>query len=103
VVAAAAGRLQTKGDVNVLTRIGGEAGLDPHTLQAFRETREGDSALVGSEERMRGFGVRSVPNLLFGGRVLVPGTVNVATYVHALDQALFPAADDEAKEEPTLH
>ena len=46
--------------------------------------------LAGSEERLRGFGVRTVPNLLFGGRVLVPGTVNVATYVHALDQALFP-------------
>ena len=27
-------------------------------------------ALVGSEERLRGFGVRTVPNLLFGGRVL---------------------------------
>jgi predicted DsbA family dithiol-disulfide isomerase len=91
------------GDVNVLTRIGGEAGLDPQTLLAFRETREGDSALIGSEDRMRGFGVRTVPNLLFGGRVLVPGTVNVATYVHALDQALFPAADEEAKEQPTLH
>jgi len=43
-----------------------------------------------------------VPNLLFGGRVLVPGTVNVATYVHALDQALFPAGDEDAKETPTL-
>jgi predicted DsbA family dithiol-disulfide isomerase len=90
------------GDVNVLTRIGGEAGLDPQTLLAFRETREGDSALIGSEERMRGFGVRTVPNLLFGGRVLVPGTVNVATYVHALDQALFPAPDAEEAERPTL-
>ncbi len=50
------------------------------------------------------FGVRTVPNLLFGGRVLVPGTVNVATYVHALDQALFPSAnEDEAQQQPTLH
>jgi predicted DsbA family dithiol-disulfide isomerase len=93
------------GDVNVLTKIGGEAGLDPQTLKAFRETREGENAIAGSEERLRGFGVRTVPNLLFGGRVLVPGTVNVATYVHALDQALFPspAADADAKEQPTLH
>jgi predicted DsbA family dithiol-disulfide isomerase len=91
------------GDVNVLTRIGGEAGLGAQTLQTFRETRDGDTALVGSEERMRGFGVRSVPNLLFGGRVLVPGTVNVATYVHALDQALFPVVDEETQEQPTLH
>jgi predicted DsbA family dithiol-disulfide isomerase len=91
------------GDVNVLVQIGIEAGLDEKTLQTFRETRDGDNAVQGSEERMRGFGVRSVPNLLFGGRVLVPGTVNVATYVHALDQALFPVADEEVQEQPTLH
>jgi len=88
----------------VLIGIGREAGLAEKTLQTFQETREGDAALAGSEERLRGFGVRNVPNLLFGGRVLVPGTVNVATYVHALDQALFPTAgDEEAAEKPTLH
>jgi predicted DsbA family dithiol-disulfide isomerase len=91
------------GDVDVLVQIGVEAGVDEQTLRTFRETRDGDSVVQGSEQRMRGFGVRSVPNLLFGGRVLVPGTVNVATYVHALDQALFPVADEEAKEQPTLH
>src|SRR6187551_687681 len=96
------------GDVNVLEKIGTDAGLDEKTLKTFRETREGDSLLAGSEERLRGFGVRTVPNLLFGGRVLVPGTVNVATYVHALDQALFPSNDEpvsegEQKQTPTLH
>ncbi|HET9474682.1 MAG TPA: DsbA family oxidoreductase [Steroidobacteraceae bacterium] len=91
------------GEVTVLEDIGREAGLSQKTLEAFRETREGDAALVGSEERLRGFGVRNVPNLLFGGRVLVPGTVNVATYVHALDQALFPSSDEDAQETPTLH
>jgi len=91
------------GDVAVLEKIGAEAGLDEKTLKTFRETRDGDSLLAGSEERLRGFGVRTVPNLLFGGRVLVPGTVNVATYVHALDQALFPNGEDEAQQQPTLH
>src|SRR5688572_26157322 len=91
------------GDVAVLAQIGADAGLDEKTLQTFRNTREGDTVLAGSEERLRGFGVRSVPNLLFGGRVLVPGTVNVDTYVHALDQALFPADDEEDKQKPTLH
>jgi predicted DsbA family dithiol-disulfide isomerase len=96
------------GDPRVLERIGAEAGLDEGTLKSFRETRDGDSLLAGSEERLRGFGVRSVPNLLFGGRVLVPGTVNVATYVHALDQALFPSLEEPASEgekaqKPTLH
>ncbi|HET7810613.1 MAG TPA: DsbA family oxidoreductase [Steroidobacteraceae bacterium] len=91
------------GDVKVLAELGAQAGLSDKILQAFRETREGDTALIGSEERLRGFGVRTVPNLLFGGRVLVPGTVNVATYVHALDQALFPNDDEDSKEQPTLH
>jgi predicted DsbA family dithiol-disulfide isomerase len=91
------------GDVAVLAQIGTDAGLDEKTLKSFRDTREGETVLAGSEERLRGFGVRTVPNLLFGGRVLVPGTVNVDTYVHALDQALFPAADEEEKQKPTLH
>jgi predicted DsbA family dithiol-disulfide isomerase len=95
-------------DLAVLERIGAEAGLDERILKTFRETRDGESLLTGSEERLRGFGVRTVPNLLFGGRVLVPGTVNVATYVHALDQALFPSNDDpasngEPKQKPRLH
>ena len=90
------------GDVSVLEKIGAEAGLARKTLQSFRETRDGESMLTGSEDRLRGFGVRTVPNLLFGGRVLVPGTVNVATYVHALDQALFPTSDEEVREKPTL-
>jgi predicted DsbA family dithiol-disulfide isomerase len=91
------------GDVSVLAGLGAEAGMSERLLQTFRDTREGDAALLGSEERLRGFGVRTVPNLLFGGRVLVPGTVNVATYVHALDQALFPSNEDEAQQKPTLH
>jgi predicted DsbA family dithiol-disulfide isomerase len=90
-------------DVDVLVQIGAEAGLSEASLRSFRETRDGDAALAGSEERLRGFGVRTVPNLLFGGRVLVPGTVNVATYVHALDQALFPSPDEEDAQQPTLH
>jgi predicted DsbA family dithiol-disulfide isomerase len=90
-------------DTEVLAGIGADAGLSEKSLRTFRDTRDGDSAIAGSEERMRGFGVRTVPNLLFGGRVLVPGTVNVATYVHALDQALFPSPDDEEKQTPTVH
>src|SRR5688572_1317084 len=91
------------GDRVVLGQIGAEAGLSERTLRKFRDTRDGDNALAGSEDRLRGFGVRTVPNLLFGGRVLVPGTVNVATYVHALDQALFPVSEEEAQQQPTLH
>jgi predicted DsbA family dithiol-disulfide isomerase len=87
----------------VLADIGARVGVSAKTLQSFRESRAGDQALEGSEERLRGFGVRTVPNLLFGGRVLVPGTVNVATYVHALDQALFPSNEGDDQQKPTLH
>jgi predicted DsbA family dithiol-disulfide isomerase len=90
------------GDVAVLGEIGAHAGLGADTLRRFRESREGDESIVGSEERLRGFGVRTVPNLLFAGRVLVPGTVNVSTYVHALDQALFPT-EESAEAKPTMH
>jgi predicted DsbA family dithiol-disulfide isomerase len=34
--------------------------------------------------------VTATPNLLINGRILVPGPVDVSTYVQALDQALFP-------------
>jgi predicted DsbA family dithiol-disulfide isomerase len=34
--------------------------------------------------------VEGVPNLLLNSRVLVPGAADVATYIQALDQALFP-------------
>jgi predicted DsbA family dithiol-disulfide isomerase len=91
------------GDVAVLSELATDAGLSERALVAFRDTRDGEGVLAGSEERLRGFGVRTVPNLLFGGRVLVPGTVNVATYVHALDQALFPSEEAEEAQAPTLH
>jgi predicted DsbA family dithiol-disulfide isomerase len=91
------------GSSEVLADIASNAGVSDATLKKFRDTRAGDKALVGSEERLRGFGVRTVPNLLFGGRVLVPGTVNVDTYVHALDQALFPVNEEEVEQRPTLH
>src|ERR1041384_4247934 len=46
-------------DVGVLADLGANAGLSDKTLQAFRETREGETVLAGSEERLRGFGVRT--------------------------------------------
>src|SRR6185503_17916519 len=53
------------GDVDVLAGIGRDAGMSAATLQKFRDTRDADNVLTGSEERLRGFGVRTVPNLLF--------------------------------------
>jgi predicted DsbA family dithiol-disulfide isomerase len=90
------------GASEVLQRIAVECGLSEATQQAFAATREGERELTDSEERLRGFGVRAVPNLLLNRRVLVPGAVDVPTYVQALDQALFPSLDPQG-ERPTLH
>ncbi|MCB1623417.1 MAG: DsbA family oxidoreductase [Pseudomonadales bacterium] len=91
------------GNVDVLSSIGEDAGLSADLLRQFRDSDAGVDELIKAEERLRGFGVRGVPNLLFNGRVFVPGAVDVNTYILALDQALFPttearAADAEAAE-----
>jgi hypothetical protein len=86
----------------VLAGIGREAGLSEKTLQAFSETREGDAALVGSEERLRGFGVQCAQSAVRRAR---PGPWNGQRghHVHALDQALFPVSEEATQETPTLH
>ncbi|HPF28004.1 MAG TPA: DsbA family oxidoreductase [Steroidobacteraceae bacterium] len=81
------------GNKDVLSSIGADAGMSADTLRQFRESNAGSEDLVKAEERLRGFGVRGVPNLLFNGRVFVPGAVDVNTYILALDQALFPASE----------
>ena len=97
------------GDSETLRQIGAEAGMSVEVLQQFRDSDEGSSDLLKAEERLRGFGVRGVPNLLFNGRVFVPGAVDVNTYILALDQALFPAIETPTEGEqpvvakPTLH
>ena len=84
------------GRQDVLASIGAEAGMSPESLQQFRESDAGTLELEKAEQRLRGFGVRGVPNLLFNGRVFVPGAVDVDTYVLALDQALFPVREAAA-------
>jgi predicted DsbA family dithiol-disulfide isomerase len=93
--------LRDIGDRAVLAAIASDVGLSAQLVAEFESTREGEDALAESERRLRGFGVQVVPNLLFNGRVLVPGAVNVDTYVHALDQALFPEVDADSP--PRLH
>ncbi len=85
--------LRDIGSREVLVALTREVGLSSDLLAQFEATRDGIDALEQSEQRLRGFGVNVVPNLLFNGRVLVPGAVNVNTYVLALDQALFPESE----------
>jgi predicted DsbA family dithiol-disulfide isomerase len=77
-------------DRTVLGEIASDCRLAPVAHAAFANPHEGRGDVDAEERRMRGLGIAIVPNLLINGRVLVPGPADVATYLQALDQALFP-------------
>jgi predicted DsbA family dithiol-disulfide isomerase len=83
-------RGQDIGDHEVLTELGRSRGLAEATLAAFNDPKAGADQVDAEEKRLQGLGVMATPNLLINGRILVPGPADVATYVQALDQALFP-------------
>ncbi len=73
----------------VLVQLAGEAGVEESLRTAFTAGSSGREEVMAEERRLRGLGVDGVPNLLLNSRVLVPGAADVATYIEALDQALF--------------
>ncbi len=77
-------------DRAVLGEIAQDCRLNSDTCAAFQDRAAARGDVDAAERRMRGLGIAVVPNLLINGRVLVPGPADVSTYVHALDQALFP-------------
>jgi len=83
-------RGQDIGDHEVLMEVGRAGGLAAATLTAFNDPTAGAARVDAEEKRLHGLGVMATPNLLINGRILVPGPAEVATYVQALDQALFP-------------
>jgi predicted DsbA family dithiol-disulfide isomerase len=84
----------------VLVQLAAEAGVDESVRAAFTAGPKGRDEVLTEERRLRGLGVEGVPNLLLNSRVLVPGAADVATYIQALDQALF--TESAAQERPRL-
>jgi predicted DsbA family dithiol-disulfide isomerase len=91
------------GDHNVLEQLARERGLNDATLAAFNDPAAGGAQVDAEEKRLHGLGVNGTPNLLINGRILVPGPADVSTYVHALDQALFPGLTVSEDEKRLLH
>lgn len=89
------------GNAKVLASIGAEVGLSAPLLESFGTSTEGADEVIDDERRLTLLGVTSIPNLLFNGRVLVPGPADESAYVQAIDQALFPPPDPLRV--PTLH
>jgi predicted DsbA family dithiol-disulfide isomerase len=88
-------------DARVLADIGQAAGVSTATLSAFADASSERAAVDADERRLQALGVQNVPNLLLNGHVLVQGPADVATYVQALDAALFPG-QGLAPENPRL-
>jgi len=87
-------------DPLVLLKLATDAGVEPAVREQFTAGPGGRDEVLAEERRLRGLGVEAVPNLLLNSRVLVPGAADVATYIQALDQALFP--ENPAQERPRL-
>lgn len=91
------------GALDALLEIGRESGLSAGTLELLRSGSEGRGEVAADHERLHALGVVTTPNLLLNGSVLVTGPADVAVYVQALDQALFPAPEGAGQRAPTLH
>jgi predicted DsbA family dithiol-disulfide isomerase len=96
-------RGQDIGDHEVLSELGRARGLTAATLTAFADPSAGADQVDAEEKRLQGLGVMATPNLLINGRILVPGPAEVATYVQALDQALFPGLPASSEDRRLLH
>jgi len=77
-------------DREVLAQLAREAGLSEAAWSPFADSATGREEVLAEERRLRGLGVAAVPQLVFNGRVMVPGAADVSTYIQALDQAVFP-------------
>lgn len=77
-------------DGAVLAQLAREAGVSEQLWTAFTGSDAGRDAVLAQERRLRGLGVAALPQLVLNGRVMVPGAADVSTYIHALDQAVFP-------------
>ncbi len=82
----------------VLAQLASEAGVEESVRTAFTAGPSGRDEVMAEERRLRGLGVEGVPNLLLNSRVLVPGAADVATYIQALDQALFTESPTQERQ-----
>ncbi len=82
----------------VLVQLASEAGVEESVRTAFTAGPSGRDEVMAEERRLRGLGVEGVPNLLLNSRVLVPGAADVATYIQALDQALFTESPTQERQ-----
>jgi predicted DsbA family dithiol-disulfide isomerase len=85
------------GDVDVLVRLGVEAGLAERDSRSALILRAGQDGVVAAERHAAVLGITGVPTFVFDGQYSISGAQEVGTLTRILDQvAEFAAARDVA-------
>lgn len=85
------------GDIEVLVRLGVEAGLAERPARAALILRAGQDGVIAAERHAGVLGITGVPTLIFDGQYSISGAQEVGTLAGVLDQvAEFAAARDVA-------
>jgi predicted DsbA family dithiol-disulfide isomerase len=84
------------GDIEVLVRLGVEAGLSEYETRSALILRAGQDGVIAAERHAAVLGITGVPTFVFDGQYTISGAQEVGTLARVLDQvADFAAARDE--------
>jgi predicted DsbA family dithiol-disulfide isomerase len=84
------------GDIEVLVRLGVEAGLSEYETRSALILRAGQDGVVAAERHAAVLGITGVPTFVFDGQYTISGAQEVGTLARVLDQvADLAAARDE--------
>ena len=83
------------GDIEVLVRLGVEAGLAEYETRSALILRAGQDGVIAAERHAAVLGITGVPAFIFDGQYTISGAQEVGTLARVLDQvAEFAAARD---------
>jgi len=84
------------GDIEVLVRLGVEAGLSEYETRSALILRAGQDGVIAAERHAAVLGITGVPTFVFDGQYTISGAQEVGTLARVLDQvADLAAARDE--------
>jgi predicted DsbA family dithiol-disulfide isomerase len=84
------------GDIEVLVRLGVEAGLAEHESRAALILRAGHDGVIAAERHASVLGITGIPTFIFDGQYTISGAQDVGTLARVLDQVADFAAAREA-------
>lgn len=83
------------GDIEVLVRLGVEAGLAEHESRSALILRAGQDGVIAAERHATVLGITGVPTFIFDGQYTISGAQDVGTLARVLDQVADLAAARE--------